>query len=90
MARHFIGSAAVAALMVGSLTAVAAPAQAATDFANCDAMHKVYKYGVAKSKRAAKRQVRSGHYRPAVRLKVYRANTESDADKDGTACEVTA
>ncbi|MCM0622872.1 excalibur calcium-binding domain-containing protein [Nocardioides bruguierae] len=86
MARHFIGSAAVAALMVGSLTAVAAPAQAATDFANCDAMHKVYKYGVAKSKR----QVRSGHYRPAVRLKVYRANTESDADKDGTACEVTA
>jgi hypothetical protein len=31
----------------------------------------------------------TGHYRPAVRAAVYPANDESDADNDGTACEVT-
>jgi hypothetical protein len=52
-------------------------------------MHRVYKNGVAKSKKAANRQWRTGHYRPAVRPKVYWVNDESDADNDGTACEVT-
>ena len=36
---------------------------------------------------AANRQVRTGHFRPAVRPAVYRVNSESDADHDGTACE---
>ena len=51
-------------------------------------MHRTFKSGVAKSLAAAHRQELSGHKRPAVRPAVYRVNTESDADKDGTACEV--
>jgi hypothetical protein len=58
-------------------------------YSNCDAMHRTFKYGVAKSKAAANRQYRTGHYRPAVKPAVYRVNDESDADNDGTACEVT-
>ena len=76
-------------LTASALTLTAVPAQAATDFASCAAMHRTFKSGVAKSLVAAHRQERSGHKRPAVRPAVYRANTESDADKDGTACEVT-
>jgi hypothetical protein len=60
-----------------------------TDYANCDAVHRVFKYGVARSKRAATRTYRNGHYRPAVRPLVYKVNNESDADNDGTACEVS-
>jgi excalibur calcium-binding domain-containing protein len=76
------------------LVALAGPAQAGPghytpSFANCTAMHRVYKHGVARSVKAAKYQVRTGHYRPAVRPAIYRANSKSDADKDGTACEVT-
>lgn len=77
------------ALTASAFTFTAGPADAVTDYANCDAMHRTFKYGVARSKLAAARQVASGHYRPAVRPKVYRANNESDADKDGTACEVS-
>jgi hypothetical protein len=77
-----------AALTISTL-AVAAPAGAVTDFRNCDHMHRTFKYGVAKSERAANRQWRSGSYRPAVRPLVYRVNDESDADDDGTACEVS-
>lgn len=79
----------IAAAMTASMLALAGPAEAVTDFANCDAMHKVFKNGVAKSKAAANRQWRTGHYRPAVRPAVYRVNNESDADNDGTACEVS-
>ncbi|HET7193920.1 MAG TPA: excalibur calcium-binding domain-containing protein [Nocardioides sp.] len=77
-----------ATLTAGALTLSAVPAQAVTDFASCAAMHRAFKGGVAKSLAAAHRQERSGHKRPAVRPAVYRANIESDADKDGTACEV--
>ncbi|HEX6148734.1 excalibur calcium-binding domain-containing protein [Nocardioides sp.] len=80
----------IAVVMTVSMLAFAGPAEAVTDYRNCDHMHKTYKNGVAKSKKAANRQVNSGHKRPAVRPKVYRANIESDADKDGTACEVSA
>ena len=76
-------AAVTATLAVG----VTAPADAATKFANCTAMHKVYKHGVAKSSTAAARQVRAGYGRPAVKPLVYRANLKSDRDKDGTACE---
>ena len=77
------------ALTAGGFTVVASPAEAVTDFANCDALHRVFRYGVARSAAAANQQVRSGHYRPAVNAASYRANDESDADNDGTACEVT-
>jgi len=79
----------IAAAMTASMVTFAGPAEAVTDFANCDAMHKVFKNGVAKSKTAANRAWRTGHYRPAVRPAVYRVNNESDADNDGTACEVS-
>ncbi|MCR6030829.1 calcium-binding protein [Nocardioides sp. zg-579] len=78
------------AVTAGTLSLTASPASAAViDYANCDALHQDFKYGVARSKKAANAQVRSGHYRPAVAPKVYAANDESDADKDGTACEVS-
>ena len=76
------------ALTLSSL-AFASPAGAVTDYRNCDHMHQTFKYGVARTDAAADRQWRTGHYRPAVKPKVYRANNESDADDDGTACEVT-
>lgn len=75
------------ALAASAVALVPGQAQAATRFANCTAMHKVYKYGVAKSTAAANYQVRHGHHRPAVRPKVYNANIHSDRDHDGTACE---
>jgi hypothetical protein len=65
------------------------PAGAATSFGSCDKMHKVWQYGVAKSLRAARKQVATGHYKPHVSYKIYVANKSLDADKDGTACEVT-
>jgi hypothetical protein len=80
------------ALTAGTF-AVAGSAEAATVYANCDALHHDWKYGVAKSKKAANQQYNSGHYRPAYGTKaqqVYWANRSGrDADKDGTACEVT-
>ncbi len=75
--------------MTAGMFAFTAPAEAVTDFANCDQMHKTFKNGVARSKAAANRQWRTGHFRPAVRPAVYRVNNESDADNDGTACEVS-
>lgn len=78
-----------AALSVSALTFVAGPANAVTDYANCTALHRDFKYGVAKSKKAANKQYNTGHYRPRVAPAVYSANSESDADHDGTACEVS-
>ena len=66
---------------------VAGPADAAAHFANCTAMHHKYKHGVARSAAAASYQVRKGYGRPAVNAAIYRANSGSDRDKDGTACE---
>jgi hypothetical protein len=60
----------------------------APSFDNCDQMHKQWSYGVAKSRRAARKQVRTGHYKPRVSRAGYRANRSLDADDDGTACEV--
>ena len=74
--------------MTASTLAFAGPAEAVTDFRSCDAMHRTFKNGVARSLAAAHRQERTGHKRTAVRPAVYRANRESDADRDGTACEV--
>jgi hypothetical protein len=63
---------------------------AAPSFDNCDQLRRQrWRYGVAKSRRAARRQVRSDHYRPAVSRAGYRANRDLDADDDGTACEVS-
>lgn len=82
------GGLVAAALVAASLTLVPGPAEAVTDYANCDALHQDFRNGVAKSKKAANKAYRNGMYRPAVRPAVYAVNDESDADKDGTACEV--
>ena len=79
----------IAIAMTASVFAVAGPAEAGAGFRNCDHMHRTYKNGVARSDAAADRQQRTGHSRPAVRPAVYRANSGSDADNDGTACEVS-
>jgi hypothetical protein len=60
----------------------------ARSYANCDALHKRWQYGVAKSRKAARRQVKTGQYKPHVSRAGYRANSDLDADKEGTACEV--
>ena len=80
-------AAAAAALSLVGL----APANAQTSYRSCDALHKDFKHGVAKSYRAGKRQVRDGYGMPAYGAhaqKVYWANHKNlDRDDDGTACE---
>jgi hypothetical protein len=70
-----------------AVVSLASAADAATSFANCTAMHRVYSHGVSTSNAAAAKQVRAGYGRPAVRPAIYAANRSSDRDKDGTACE---
>ena len=70
-------------------TVAASSTVAAPSFDNCTQMHNRWQYGVAKSRRAARRQVQTGHYRPRVSRSGYRANRSLDADDDGTACEVS-
>lgn len=84
-----VGALSASALTFTVATTEAAPAEAVAAFRNCDALHRTYDHGVARSDRAARRQVRTGHFRPAVRPRVYRANRSLDADDDGTACEVS-
>lgn len=84
-----VATALVAApLVVG----VAGPADAAGKYySNCDALHKDYRHGVAKSASAAAKQVRDGYGRPAYGKQAraaYATNSSRlDRDKDGTACE---
>ena len=78
---------AVSSVALAAPLSVAGTADAATRFANCTAMHHVYKHGVARSAAAANHQVRAGYGRPVVKPAVYAANSGSDRDKDGTACE---
>ncbi len=88
MKRGVISLVLAVLLGVGSVGAMAG--EAATSYPNCDALHKqFYKYGVAISRKAAQKQVKTGHYKPRVNRSVYQANTKLDADKDETACEVT-
>jgi hypothetical protein len=78
------------ALLLGLGSLGVFPAAAATKYQNCTALHRLfYRYGVARSAAAAQRQVNSGHYKPRVSRSVYGANSNLDADKDGTACEVS-
>lgn len=67
------------------------PANAQINYRNCDALHRDFKHGVAKSHKAARKQVRDGYGMPAYgkhARRVYWANRASlDRDKDGTACE---
>ena len=66
------------------------PSQAAeTKFKSCAQMHETYKYGIAKNKKAQRRAVKDGMYKPKVRKRVYKnSNKTLDRDKDGVMCEV--
>ena len=78
----------VAAVVAGCLLpAATASASTARHFANCTAMHKVYAHGVGK--KYAHDHVSSG--KPVTNFKrsnaLYAANSGSDRDHDGVACE---
>jgi excalibur calcium-binding domain-containing protein len=82
-----VGLLAVPSLGASPAGAVERRAQAPS-FDNCRQLRKQWVYGVAKSQKAARKQVNSGHYKPRVSSSGYRANSSLDADNDGTACEV--
>jgi hypothetical protein len=50
-------------------------------YKNCDALRKVYPYGVAKDAASV------GNTRATVNAKVYKKNKGLDRDRDGVACE---
>ena len=54
-------------------------------FQNCDAVHKVYKGGIARP--GAKQVGMVTKYVPKVDQALYDANSSLDRDKDGVACE---
>jgi hypothetical protein len=92
MTRRNAAAAVVGALSCLSLSAVVAPADAAgTYYSSCAKLTKKYPHGVARSARAAAKQVRQGYGRPATTKKakaVYKTNHKRlDRDDDGTACE---
>ena len=57
----------------------------ATTYKNCTALNKVYKGGVAKV--GAKNVGGKTNYKPFYNNELYKANSGSDRDKDGIACE---
>ncbi len=85
-----LGSVLIVTLAGSAPSVGSVPEPAARAYRNCDQLHRqFYRYGVAKSRRAANRQERTGHYRPRVNRRVYLANDHLDADNDRSACEVT-
>ena len=90
--RQMLASVAATAIASAGMLVVASPAEAAGRyFSSCDSLNRVYPSGVARSKKAAKRQYRRGFERPAAGKRaraVYRENSSRlDRDRDGTACE---
>ncbi|RZS86890.1 excalibur calcium-binding domain-containing protein [Motilibacter rhizosphaerae] len=79
-----------AAVFAAGLSAAELPAAAsgARHFANCTQMHTVYIGGVARPGATDKRR-HGGHakYAPKVSAALYNANSGSDRDHDGIACE---
>lgn len=91
---HFVAAAALVLSGVGVATAAitGTAGAAAPYYSSCDNLHQDWPKGVAKSRRAAAKQVRQGNKRPAYgprARKIYWENhSRLDADDDGTACEV--
>ena len=86
-----LGVSASGASAAGTVTGPPAsqgPSAAARVFANCTALNRTYRHGVGK--KGARDRV-SGSSRPVttftVNTAVYNANSKSDRDKDGIACE---
>jgi hypothetical protein len=76
---------------VGVVASASSADASSLTYSNCTVLTQRYHHGVAKSRKAAKKQVRQGYGMPAYGTrarKVYWANYKSlDRDKDGTACE---
>jgi hypothetical protein len=93
MRRQIVGSlVALAVAAPVSIAISAGPADAAgLHYRNCTALTHRYHHGVAKSHKAALKQVRAGYQIPAYGTrarKVYWVNYKTmDRDRDGTACE---
>jgi hypothetical protein len=87
-ARSTMVAISIAALVVLSGAQASAASASVPHFKNCTAMHKTYKHGVGKS--GAHDHV-SGKSKPVtnfyVNTAIYKANSKSDADHDGVACE---
>jgi len=79
----------VLAGMAAVVLAISAPvpASAGHSYANCTAMHRDWPHGVAKSRRAARRELADGYGMPHVSRRLYRANRDLDANDDGVPCE---
>ena len=82
----------VALAGLGLMAGIATPAQAvqssAKAYSNCDQLLKKYPNGVAKSKSAAAKAVKSGNARPKISASLYKTNGKRlDRDKDGVMCE---
>ncbi len=86
----------VAVLAVSApVAALSGPADAAASagryYSSCAKLTKDFPHGVAKSRKAAQKQVRQGYGSPAYGKRarsVYATNKgRLDRDKDGTACE---
>ena len=81
------------AVLIGTAVVITVPSQAASaasarHFANCTAMHKVYKHGVGQ---VHARDHVSGHTKPVTTFTrsnaLYAANKGLDRDHDKIACE---
>ena len=83
--RKIVLTLSAAAVVLAPLAVSGGAANALTPkhYANCTAMHTVYKHGVAKTSAASRRD---GHG-ALVAPRVYALNTGSDRDHDGVACE---
>ena len=88
LARPLVAVACLTAVTLAgaALTTQAAQAAAPRTFANCTAMNQVYPHGVGKpGARDKTTGVRVTTFKKSTAL--YNANTKSDRDKDGIACE---
>lgn len=84
-ARRLLLTSVLAASVGGLLSGPAMAASPPRVFANCTAMHQVYKGGVAKP--GAINRGGQTRYVPRYDARLYAANTKSDRDRDGIACE---
>lgn len=82
---------AAAALSTAVLTVPSTADAATLHYSSCTKLHKKFPHGVAKSTKAANREVADGYGRPATSKKakkIYKANKSNlDRNHDGVACE---
>lgn len=75
------------AVLIGGAVAAPTPTDAAAKtYANCTALNKDYKGGVAKDNKVTNKGGKT-KFKPTVSAELYKANASKDRDKDGIACE---